>query len=89
MKEQIAKIKETLKTFITSENAEVFANISSDLDSCINEHEQLQTENGKLKDRIVDIVSKTSFSKPSEDEIAPTNLTLDDALQQALKNMKK
>ena len=75
------KIKEQLKELLTAENTEAITSIVAELDAIEQKHQATIEENGRLKDKIVDVVKGTTFSQPSESNIEPDRpLSIDEAI---------
>lgn len=83
-KTTLAELKETLKKGLTDTNLDLFTQIDKGLDSLSEEHSKVEKDLSDTKDKLIEVVKKTSF-KAEENEHDRSNDTdepmdLDEAL---------
>lgn len=86
--EMYQQMCDKLKSQLTADNTEMIQELKQGLDNLKSAHESVVEENSKLKDKIVDQVKFTSFKEDLREDPAGQPLTVDEALAQALKNLK-
>lgn len=88
--ELLSRIKNNLKDLTTADNVEKISAIDKDIDSLNEAHTKQGEELQKTKDSFVNYVKDTGFTKPSEDiDPTPKEISLDEAFNNAINNLKK
>lgn len=88
-KENQAKLLEGLKAFVTADNTESVTKLCEIVKGMGEEHEALKSENTKLKDKIVDIVSGTMFKDAPQNEIVEKEKSFDEIFDDVFSKFNK
>ena len=89
-KELLSRIKDNLKDLTSADNIEKIASLDKDIDSLNECYTKQGEELQKTKDTLVNYVKDTGFTKPSEDaDPTPKEISLDEAFNNAINNLKK
>lgn len=79
-----SRLSALLKDNLTADNTEFITQANNLLKELEEGYTDLQGENTKLKDKIVDYVGKFEFKDEPKDEIDPSPMSIDEALKAAV-----
>ena len=89
-KELLSRIKDNMKDLTSADNIEKIASLDKDINSLNECYTKQGEELQKTKDSLVNYVKETGFTKPSEDvDPTPKEISLDEAFNNAINNLKK
>ena len=93
LKEKIDKINNALNGMITKDSSTEFISQIGDLKKEVSDIQEdfnkLEKDHQATKDKLVEVVKGTSFSKPSDDDAHLEEKTLDDVLRDELVKFEK